>query len=356
MSGRSQELRRHHRSLDRRAPERPTALIRRLVERPAGRAFGLVGLLLIVTIWVYLPVVQHPFVNYDDPDYVTDNSHVQQGLTLSTIPWAFTTMESANWHPLTWLSHAADCELFGLHPSGHHATSLTLHALNTVLLFLLLWKATEKLGRSLFVASLFAVHPINVETVAWVAERKSVLCMLFILLTLLAYGWYARIPDLRRSLVVMLFFALALLAKPLAVTLPFALLLLDLWPLQRLSLRLLPGQSSLTPQRSLSALVREKLPLLAMAAASCAITLHAQRQVIKPLQIVPLDARVLNAVYSYVAYIAKAFWPAHLAVFYAQRGSHLGVLQVIVCITMLAAVSALAWRYRSRPYFFVGWL
>lgn len=323
-------------------------------DRTTQRALGIAALLFVVSVWVYFPVVHHPFVNYDDPDYVTDNTRVQEGITGSTLAWAFTTMESANWHPLTWLSHALDCELFGLHPSGHHASSLLLHALNAALLFLLLWKATGKLGRSLVVAALFALHPINVESVAWVAERKSVLCMLFILLTLAAYGWYVRNATVERYLVVMLCFGLALMAKPMAVTLPFALLLIDIWPLQRFSLS--PSQARSASQRSLLALMKEKLPLLALTAASCVVTVIAQSWAIKPLQVVPFGARVINAVYSYVAYIAKAFWPYHLAVFYAQQGSHLAAWQVILCVTILVAVSVLAWKHRSRSYFLAGWL
>jgi protein O-mannosyl-transferase len=324
------------------------------IDRATRQALGLAALLFVITVWAYFPVVHHPFVNYDDPDYVTDNTRVQQGITGSTVAWAFTTMESANWHPLTWFSHALDCEFFGLHPSGHHATSLFFHALNAVLLFWLLWKATGKLGRSLVVAAFFALHPINVESVAWVAERKSLLCMLFILLTLAAYGWYVRNVTVERYLVVAMCFAFALMAKPMAVTLPFALLLIDIWPLHRLSLRASEPQSA--PQRPLLALAVEKLPLFAMTAASCVVTVVAQRRVIKPLQVVPFGARVVNAIYSYVAYIAKAFWPSHLAVFYAQQGSRLAAWQVILCAAVLVTVSVTAWKLRSLSYFLMGWL
>jgi protein O-mannosyl-transferase len=326
------------------------------MDRATAQALGLAVLLFAVTIWVYFPVVHHPFVNYDDPDYVTDNARVQQGLTWTTVTWAFSTMESANWHPLTWLSHAVDCELFGLHPSGHHATSLLLHAVNAALLSFLLWTATRKLWRSLFVAGFFALHPINVESVAWVAERKSVLCMFFILVTLAAYGWYAKDRTIGRYLAVLLCFALALAAKPMAVTLPFALLLIDIWPLHRLSLKSWDSESALASERSLWELIREKLPLLAMTVASCVVTVIAQNWVIKPLQVVPMRARFVNAIYSYVAYVAKAFWPARLAVFYAQQGSRLAFWEVGLCVIFLAAVTSLAWRLRSRSYFLAGWL
>lgn len=325
-------------------------------DRATLQALGLAALLFAVTVWVYFPVIRHPFVNYDDPDYITDNTTVQKGLSWTTLSWAFTTMESANWHPLTWLSHALDCELYGLNPSGHHATSLFIHALNASFLLLLLWNATKKLGRSLCVAALFALHPINVESVAWVAERKNVLCMLFVLLTLAAYARYVQNTKVTRYLVVMLCFALALAAKPMAVTLPFALLLIDIWPLQRLAPQSLPLGVNTSFQRSFWALITEKLPLFAMTVASCVVTVIAQNWVIKPLQAVPLRARLVNAIYSYVAYVGKAFWPVHLAVFYAQQGSRLAFWQVGLCIGFLAVVSALAWRLRSHTYFLVGWL
>src|SRR5271154_4869563 len=172
------------------------------------------GLLLVLsTLALYNPVALHPFVNYDDDRYVTDNAHVRAGLNWDTVRWAFTTYDEANWHPLTWLSHAMDCQLFGLNPAGHHYISVLLHAVNVVLVFWLLWTATGVAGRSFMVAALFALHPINVESVAWVAERKSVLSMLFLLLALWAYGWYARRPDLGRYLAVMALFACGLMAK-----------------------------------------------------------------------------------------------------------------------------------------------
>lgn len=326
------------------------------LDRATKRALALAVLLIGVTIAAYIPVLWHPFVNYDDPDYITDNVQVQQGLTGATIRWAFTTMDCANWHPITWLSHALDCEVFGLHPWGHHATSLLLHALNAALLFLLLWKATGKTGRSLVVALLFAVHPINVESVAWVAERKSVLCMFFMLLTFGAYGWYARNRTPPRYLVVMLLFAFALGAKPMAVTLPCALLLLDIWPLGRVSSKLFLVAGPADSQLSFTALVREKLPLFAMTAVSCVITVIAQRRTIKPLQVMPMVPRILNALYSYAMYIWKAFWPARLTVFYSPQGSHLATWKVILCVAFLVAVTWGAWRLRSHSYFLAGWL
>lgn len=193
-------------------------------------------LLVVVTLIVFSPAVHHGFINYDDDRYVTDNPQVRAGLQWSTISWAFTTFEQANWHPLTWLSHALDCQLFHLDPSGHHLTSLLLHSCNVLLLFFILHWLTGYMGRSLMVAALFAVHPLNVESVAWVAERKSVLSMLFFLLAIAAYGWYARKPGILRYLPIAGLFAAGLMAKPMVITLPFVLLLLDYWPLGRMRL------------------------------------------------------------------------------------------------------------------------
>jgi protein O-mannosyl-transferase len=191
--------------------------------------------LVILTLAVYFPVRTHPFVNYDDNVYVTENAHVQEGLTWDTVTWALTTYDAGNWHPLTWFSHALDVDQYGLDPAGHHQTSMFLHALNAVLLFWVLMRATGCAGRSLMVAALFAVHPINVESVVWIAERKNVLSMLFFLLALGAYGWYSAKPKLGRYLVVAVLFALGLMAKPQIIAFPFVLLLWDYWPLGRIA-------------------------------------------------------------------------------------------------------------------------
>src|SRR5271165_6904679 len=183
---------------------------------------------------LYLPATRNPFLGVDDPAYVTDNAHVQAGLAWATVEWALTATAAQNWHPLTWLSHALDCQIYGPNPAGHHFTNIFLHTLNAVLLFLLLLRVTASKGRSLLVAALFAIHPLNVESVAWIAERKNVLSTLFFLLTLGAYGWYARKPDIKRYLAVASLFVLGLAAKPMVITLPFVLLLIDFWPLQRI--------------------------------------------------------------------------------------------------------------------------
>ena len=264
---------------------------------------SLIALLLFLgTLLLYYPALRSGFVNYDDPDYVTSNFHVQQGLTKHSVAWAFTSTAVANWHPLTWLSHMLDVQLFGLKPAGHHAQSVFWHALNVVLLFLLLAKATGFIGRSAIVAALFAVHPLNVESLAWVAERKNVLCTFFLLLALATYGWYVKRPRASRYLLVALLFALGLMAKPLAITLPCALLLVDFWPLQRF------------PDTPLSKLALEKIPLLALSAASAAITLYAQRAggALGSFELLPLAMRVKNAICSYLIYMEKAVWPSRL--------------------------------------------
>src|ERR1035437_4661452 len=232
------------------------------------------GLLLTVaTLALYYPVHHHPFVNYDDSIYVTENPHVQSGLDWDTVKWAFTTYDAGNWHPLTWLSHTLDCQLFELNPAGHHDVNLLLHVLNVLLLFWVLQQATGFAGRSFMVAALFALHPINVQTVAWVAERKNLLSMLFFLLALGAYRWYARKPRMGRYAVVALLFALGLMAKPQVITLPCVLLLWDYWPLRRVSaLEPSSGEAPPTiPQKSFTELVEEKLPLFAIALADAVI-------------------------------------------------------------------------------------
>lgn len=323
----------------------------------AGKRNAVLGLLLAVaTLVLYNPVNQHPFVNYDDDRYVTENPHVRAGLTGETIRWAFTTTEQANWHPLTWLSHALDCQLFHLNAGGHHLTSLLIHVVNLVLLFLLLAYATGRAGPSLLVAALFAFHPINVESVAWVAERKNLLCTFFFFLTIGAYGWYARKPDWKRYLLVAFLFACGLMAKPMVLTLPFVLLLLDYWPLGRAK-GSLSGASEL-PRESWAKLVTEKVPLFALSAASAAITMKAQQAggAIRSTTQFSLGVRVENALVAYGMYLWKTIWPARLAPLYPHPGDSLAAWQVISSVLVLGAVTALVWRFRSKPYLLVGWL
>ncbi len=309
---------------------------------------ALVGVLLAaLTAAVYSQVLHFPFTNFDDPGYVSLNRNAQAGLRWSTVQWAFTTTEQANWHPLTWLSHAADCQWFGLNASGHHATSLILHILNAVALFGLLWGATAKLGRSAFVAALFAIHPLNVESVAWIAERKNVLSMLLFLLALGAYGWYVRRPSIVRYCGVATLFALSLAAKPMGITLPFVLLLLDYWPLERFKRVAWPR------------LALEKAPLLVLSCASALITVKVQSagHTVASAAKFSLATRLGNALISYAAYLRKTVWPLDLAIPYPHPGNEIAFWKPATAFVLLAAISYLAWRTRrERPYIAMGWM
>ncbi len=313
-------------------------------------------LLAVVTLALYNPVTRHPFVNYDDDRYVTENLHVRQGLTANTFVWALTATEQANWHPLTWMSHALDCSLFRLNPAGHHFTSVLLHTVNVILLFLLLMWATGRMGPSLFVAALFALHPINVESVAWVAERKNVLCTTFFLLTLWAYGWYARKPDWKRYLAVAALFAAGLASKPMVITLPFVLLLVDYWPLKRVAGASADSDVPLTFPWSRLAL--EKLPLLVLSAASALITMQAQRAggAMRTTAQFSFGVRIANAIYAYALYLWKMVWPTHLAPLYPHPGDSLAAWQVLIATLVLIAITAIVLKLRALHYLLVGWL
>jgi tetratricopeptide (TPR) repeat protein len=315
-------------------------------------------LLAAATIALYSPVLWHPFVVYDDRDYVTANPHVHDGLSWSTIKWAFTSTEAANWHPLTWLSHALDYQLFALRPAGHHFDSVLIHALNVVLLFLLLEWVTKRVGPSLLVAALFALHPLNVESVAWVAERKNVLSTLFLLLAIAAYVWYAQKPEWRRYLLVAALFAAGLMAKPMVITLPFVLLLLDYWPLERMSLggaeKSGAAASDYLPQVAFSKLVLEKIPLLVLSAASAWITLVAQRPARRTFAELPFGIRIENAIVSYGLYLWKMLWPAQLSL-YPHSASALPAWQWILSALVLISVTVFVIVVRRKRYLPVGW-
>jgi tetratricopeptide (TPR) repeat protein len=310
-------------------------------------------LLAIATVVLYYPVNNHPFANYDDADYVFDNFHVKAGLHWSTITWAFTTFAAANWHPLTWLSHAADVQVFELNPGRHHDVSLLLHTLNVVLLFWVLQRATGYVGRSAMVAALFALHPINVESVAWIAERKNVLSMLFFLLALSAYRWYALKPQGGRYAVVAVLYAMGLMCKPQVITLPFVLLLWDYWPLRRMFTDRQESSANVFSPSSFTDLVWEKVPLFALAVASAGITIKAQSSG-GATGWYPLSIRIENAIVSYASYLGKAFWPARLAPMYPHPAS-LNPWHVAAAFLSLLAITALVIvgsRYRYLP---VGW-
>jgi protein O-mannosyl-transferase len=323
--------------------------------------------LLVLTIGAFFPALGHPFIRLDDPDYVTRNSHIQHGLTLASLKWAWTSHYASNWHPLTWLSHMLDWSLFGKAPQGHHLVNVLLHAANVVLLFLFLARATLRPWPSLLTAAVFAVHPLHVESVAWVAERKDVLSGLFFFLTLLAYLRYVRRPDLSRYLLVCLLFALGLSAKQMLVTVPALLLLLDVWPL----LRLRPGgagdAAAAAPAPFLGApttwprLILEKLPLLALAIAASALTIVAQRggNQLKSLDALPLPGRIATALVAYVTYLGQTVWPARLAIIYPLPAGGIAWTwpQLAASTTLLFALTALClWQLRKRPQLLVGWL
>jgi Tfp pilus assembly protein PilF len=312
-------------------------------------------ILLAGTLLLYFSTLNSAFINYDDPAYVTKNAHVLEGLSWNNITWALTATVEANWHPLTWISHMADVQLFGMNPRGHHAVSVLLHALNVLLLFFILRKTTGNVLRSALVACLFAIHPLNVECVAWVAERKSLLSMFFLLLTVAAYGWYASNRAASRYLLVLLAFALGLAAKPMVVTLPILLLVWDYWPLERTS----SDSESAANRPTFLRLIAEKIPLLGLSAASSWITLYAQRGggALGSTDALPLAWRMENAICSYVAYIAKGLWPSRLAVFYPHPEGALPLWKVLAAGLLIVASTALAWRYRRyHRYLLTGWL
>ncbi|MFZ0759439.1 MAG: tetratricopeptide repeat protein [Candidatus Sulfotelmatobacter sp.] len=335
----------------------PVAASAGLFAVPEKRKPVLCLLLAVITLALYNPVNRHPFVNYDDDGYVTANAHVRAGLTWSTFTWALTSTEQGNWHPLTWMSHALDCSLFRLNPAGHHFTSVLLHAVNAILLFLLLARATGRVGPSLFVAAAFAVHPINVESVAWVAERKNVLCTMFFLLTLMAYGWYARKPHWKRYLAVVALFAAGLACKPMVITLPFVLLLWDYWPLGRVRGHdSVSGGSATT--HSWPWLTLEKLPLFVLSAASAVITMRAQQAAgaVRSITQFSFGLRFENAICAYAEYLSKMAWPARLAPLYPHPGGSLAAWQVAVSALVLIAITGVVFGFRARRYLLVGWL
>jgi tetratricopeptide (TPR) repeat protein len=302
-------------------------------------------LLVLTTLALYNPVTRSPFLNFDDVVYVTDNPQVHAGLTWNTVVWAFHTSEAANWHPVTWLSHALDCQIFGLNPAGPHVINVFLHAVNAVLLFLILESATGLAWRSLEVAALFALHPINVESVAWIAERKNVLSMFFFLLALAAYGWYTRRASIGRYLVVTAAYVLGLMTKPQVITFPFALLLLDYWPLCRFERRF--------ERSSFRKLLWEKVPWFALSAASAVITMKVQTNAIHVK--LPLSIHLGNAAISYAKYLEKAFWPVNLAPVYPHPELSISLAAASLSAFAIIAITILAVIFRQRRPFFVGW-
>lgn len=350
-------------------------------QTPSSRPILLAGIFIVgLTLTALGRVLVNGFINYDDLPYVLANEHVKSGLTLRSIAWAFRAFHSGNWHPLTWISHMLDVEIYGLRPWGHHATSLVLHTANTLLLFLLLVRMTGCLWKSVLVAGLFGVHPLRLESVAWVAERKDVLSAFFWFLTMHAYLRYVVSPSVSRYVLVVLAFGLGLMAKPMLVTLPFVLLLLDYWPLCRVrrsgfkcwatsrtashgNIRMRAtenssGAAGLRTFSSWSVLVLEKLPLLFLVLVSCIITFKAQRYsgAVLASEIYPVGVRIANGLVSYVAYFLKIVWPRNLAVFYPHPGASLPEWLVVVSAMAVVAVSlAVLLERRDQPHLAVGW-
>ena len=322
----------------------------------------LVGLCLIVAIIIaYAQASNFDFVGYDDQEYITENRHVQEGLTLESLIWAFTSFHSANWHPLTWLSHMLDCELYGSNPMGHHWTNVQFHIANTLLLFFIFFKMTGALWRSAFVAALFALHPLHVESVAWVSERKDVLSTFFGLLMIAAYYRYVKMSNLKNYLLIITLFGLGLMAKPMLVTFPFVLLLVDYWPLNRVQFEndLLQQSNGITcfDFQKFLRLIIEKIPFFILAIISCILTFLAQQSsgAVKALGALSLKTRVANTLVAYVTYVFKTIWPINLAVFYPHQGDSLPVWQIFGAALLIA--TACIWAVRTSkkyPYIAVG--
>ncbi len=311
-----------------------------------------VCIVLVSLTWaVFGQTLRHDFVNYDDPSYVYQNTRITSGFSLPNVVWAFTHIHSENWHPLTTITHMLDCQLYGLKAGWHHFTNVLLHTVAVVLLFLALHRMTGALWRSAFVAALFAIHPLHVESVAWIAERKDVLSGAFFMLTLLAYFHYTRAPSIGRYLILAVVVALGLMSKPMLVTLPFVLLLLDYWPLGRFQARRAGGG------RQLSQLIVEKIPLIALSAVSSIVTFLAQRGAIGWTEQLPVSVRISNAIVTYVVYVRQMLWPAELAVFYPHPEHRLSTWEVGLSLVVVVGLTIATFVLRKRaPYLIVGWL
>jgi tetratricopeptide (TPR) repeat protein len=301
--------------------------------------------LVLLILAAFEPLLHNTFIDYDNETYILDNPHIRSGFTSQSIAWAFTSGYAANWHPLTWLSHMADIELFGLNPLGHHLHNLFLHTLATLLLFWLLYKMTGSVWCSAFVAMFFGIHPLRVESVAWAAERKDVLSAFFWMMTLAAYLYYARRGGVLRYLLVIVCFALGLMAKPMLVTLPVILLILDIWPLKRV-------------QKNIAFLALEKIPLFILALASCVITYLVQQNTgsMANAESLPWVPRFSNALVSYISYLGKIFWPVDLALLYPYP-QHMYLWKPVVSSLLLMALSVFViFRLYKQPYLAAGWL
>jgi protein O-mannosyl-transferase len=318
----------------------------------------IIAFLCFITTFIYRPVRNHSFIILDDETYVAKNIHVNQGFSIQNIIWAFTTCHAANWHPVTWLSHMLDSQLFGLNPGQHHLTNLFFHVLNTVLLFVVFNMMTAMIWPSAFVAALFALHPLHVESVAWISERKDVLSAFFFMLTLWSYDGYVRSASKWRYGLVLFFFTMGLMSKPMLVTLPFVLLLLDFWPLHRFSFQ--HSGAGLTDPQGVSTLplILEKIPLFFLSAISCWITFYAQKHggALNSLEFIPITSRIANALISYSTYIIKTVYPVNLTCLYPHPVVFFW-WQVAGALLFLGMISFIAFRLmKKHPYVLVGWL
>lgn len=332
----------------------PISSIRRLI--PCIRHEHLYPLFIVLCTWLaYQQILGFPFIEYDTTEYVTNNRYVVEGLTVEGIQWAFFSSYFANWHPITWLSHMLDVEVFGLSASLHHMTSLLLHICNSLLLFSFLNRSTKKIHQSGLVAGIFALHPLHVESVVWIAERKDVLSTFFALLTLISYAKYSATRNKGSYCLAFLYFSLGLMAKPMLVTLPALFIVLDYWPLNRL--QSIPGKGVKRPW-ILPPIILEKLPFFILSTVVCIITLQVQNveQNIASLESIPLYARLTEASVAYTQYILKALWPLHLAVLYPAK-QHDIVWHFVPSFITLLGITAAAIRFRSsNPWYLAGWL
>jgi protein O-mannosyl-transferase len=319
--------------------------------------------LMLATFCSYSQLKDHEFINFDDDLYITNNLNVQAGLSSESVLWAFTTSHPPYWHPVTWLSHIIDYQLYGLHPKGHYLTNLFLHISSVLMLFIVLLRMTGALWQSGFVAAMFALHPLNIESVAWIAERKNVLSTFFWLITVWAYIYYSEKPNFKRYGLVFFFFTLGLMSKPMLVTLPFVLLLLDYWPLGRWKLGQERGIDEVLDKKTTNRpeflkLLLEKIPLLLLAIGLSIATFYFQNiaGAVKSLDIFPLQVRLANAIVSYFEYLGKMLWPSGLSILYPHPGNNLSTWQVILCGMALAGITIFSIRLiRKLPYFAVGW-
>ena len=314
------------------------------MKNSSWRLFGICVFLIALTWAVFGQTFRHQFINYDDPLYVLDNAHVRAGLNWHGVVWAFTHVHSQNWHPLTSISHMLDCQLFGVNPGAHHLVNVFWHSVTALLLFMLLQQMTSRIWMSAFVAAIFAIHPLRVESVAWIAERKDVLSGVFFALTLLAYFHWTRKPTIGRYVTMSIVFACGLMSKPMLVTTPLILLLLDYWPLERFK------------RSTITKLVIEKIPLFALSAGSILATLWAQNFALGSTEFLPLKWRITNAIFSYFEYIRQMFWPIDLIPFYVHPENRLETWRLVLAVVVLICVTALAIvRRRKNPYLIVGW-